>query len=218
VQNFKRPLISYPTIPGTLRLSNVHGLHINLVDEHVLVYECRKQNRNAQKILYETYYSKMLPIALRYLKSEEDAMEVINDAFLKVFSKIAQYKAAGSLESWIKRIVINASIDFVRRNKSYKSNFIRTGTFYQQDEAPEENENELTTFQFSKEEILEMVSGLPPASRIVFNLFAIDNYTHREIAKGLNISEGTSKWHLSNARKILKMKLKSSPFSKNKKS
>src|SRR4029078_4787133 len=113
-------------------------------DEKVLVDDCRKQNRNAQKILYESYLKKMLPVALRYLKSEDDALEVLNDAFLKVFLKIAQYKAEGSLESWIKRIVINASIDFVRRNKSYKSNFIRTDNFIQENESEELNETALT--------------------------------------------------------------------------
>jgi RNA polymerase sigma factor (sigma-70 family) len=208
----------YPTFYHSLRQLNVHGTIASLVDEKVLVEQCRKQNRNAQKILFESHFKKMMPVCLRYLKNEDDALEVLNDAFLKVFAKISQYKSEGSLEGWIRRIVINASIDFVRRNKTYRANFIHTNEFHMYGEPEAEDDDGFlkAAFDFSREEIFEMVTQLPQATRVVFNLFVIDQFTHRQISENLKISEGTSKWHLSNARKILKEKISLAAALKNK--
>jgi len=178
-------------------------------EEKTLVEQCRKQNRHAQRILFNKYFNKMMTICLRYLRNEEDALEALNNAFLKVFTKLNQYKSEGSLESWIKRIVINSSIDFVRSNKSYRKNFIHINEFHLYGN-PEENTSTTELFgkfDFSKEEIFEMVAELPQATRIVFNLYVIEEFSHRQISENLKISEGTSKWHLSNARKILKEKI-----------
>jgi len=199
----------------------VHG-KILTFDEKVLVEQCRKQNRNAQKILYETHFKKMKPVCLRYLKSEEDALEVLNNAFLKIFAKINQYKSEGSLEAWMKRIVINSSIDFVRSNKTYRANFIHTNEFHLYGE-PEAEDNPIDegfdrTRDFSKEEIFEMVAELPSATRVVFNMYVIDDFSHNQICEILKISKGTSKWHLSNARKILKEKINQAVVAKNKNS
>src|SRR5689334_22792265 len=103
-------LLYDPTFLTYLRQLNVHDMLPTLSDEKILVQQCRAGNRNAQKILYERHYPKMLPVTLRYLKNEEEALEILNDAFLKVFTKINQYKSEGSLEGWIRRIVINTSI------------------------------------------------------------------------------------------------------------
>ena len=202
----------HPTFSSPLRQVNVHGTLLNPADERILLEQCRNQNRSAQKVLYERHYHKMMPVCQRYLKSEDDALEVMNDAFLKVFSKIHQYKSEGSLEAWIKRIVINSAIDFVRKNKSYRSNFIRTNEFHLYGSPDESDEEELPdeSYDFSKEEIFVMVGDLPPATRVVFNLFVLEQFTHKQIAGKLSISEGTSKWHLSNARKILKEKINKS--------
>lgn len=183
---------------------------VSLLDEKALAEQCRKQNRHAQKVLFDKYFSKMMTVCLRYLKSEEDALEAVNNAFLKVFAKINQYKSEGSLESWVKRIVINTSIDFVRSNKSYRASFIHTSEFHLYGEPAEENGltgEGVDATDFSKEELFDMVAELPPATRIVFNLYVIDEFSHRQISENLKISEGTSKWHLSNARKILKEKI-----------
>ncbi len=184
---------------------------LNILNEKELVEQCQKQNRNAQKILYDKYHGKMRAICMRYLKSEEDAFEVLNSAFLKVFSKIKEYKAKGSLEGWIKRIVVNASIDFIRSNKEYKNKFILTNEFSLY-ASPEEED--LSSFSFSnidshlsKDQLFELITELPPATRIVFNLYVIDDFSHKQISEQLKISEGTSKWHLSNARKILREKI-----------
>ena len=202
----------YPTISGSARPYGVHEKVLNFTDGQVLLERCRKQDRSAQKILYEMYFQQMMTICLRYLKSEDDAREVLNDAFLKVFSKIEQFKSEGSLAAWIKRIVINSSIDFVRSNKSYRANFIHTNEFNLYG-IPEENDGPDATStlpDLSKKEIFSLVENLPPATRIVFNLYVIDEFTHKQIAKNLKISEGTSKWHLSNARKILREKINQS--------
>ncbi len=193
---------------------------VNISDEKSIIEHCRKKNRHAQKILFDTHFPKMLPVCLRYLKNDHDALEVLNNAFLKVFDKIKQYKAEGNLESWIKRIVINSSIDFVRSNRLYRENFIHTNEFHlygeprEEDISPDDWEEDTT--RFSKEDLLAMVGDLPPATRIVFNLYVIDDFTHKQISENLKISEGTSKWHLSNGRKILREKINQAVAVKNK--
>ena len=182
---------------------------LEIEDEKSLIEQCRKQSRHAQRIVYEHYFGKMKAICIRYVKNEEDALEMLNTAFLKVFDKIKQFKAEGSLEGWMKRIVINTCIDFIRGNKNYKNKFVLTNEFAfygaPAEEQAEEDANDLP--QLSKEEIFEIVNELPPATRVVFNLYVIDEFTHKEIAGQLKISEGTSKWHLSNARKMLREKI-----------
>ncbi len=161
----------------------------------------------------------MIAVCLRYLKNREDASEVLNTAFLKVFEKLKQYKSEGSLEGWIKRIVINSSLDFIRSNKSYRDKFVLTDEFPLYG-SPEEIDHEAIDFSdadmfLSKEEIVELISELPPATRIVFNLYVIDDFSHKQVARHLNISTGTSQWHLSNARKLLKEKINQAIIKKN---
>lgn len=191
---------------------------ISIVDERLLVEQCRKQDSNAQKILFEGHYRKMMLICLRYLRNKEDALETLNTAFLKVFSSIDRYKFEGSLEAWIKRIVINASIDFARKSKAYRVNFVLTdeidryGGAGTSDRSDEEVDPDL---DLTKEELLEMVAELQPATRVVFNMYVVDGFSHRQIAKSLEISEGTSKWHLSTARRLLREKIDRAMDNKN---
>ncbi len=178
----------------------------------LLVEQCRKQNSFAQRFLFDKYYEKMYAVCLRYFRNEEEASDVINRAFLKVFDKIKQYKAEGSLGAWIKRIVINTAIDYIRSNKEYKKRFIAVEEFSLYG-FPKENDADNDVFavmgeHFSKEDLFNFVSDLPPATRAVFNLYAIDEFKHKEIAQQLKISEGTSKWHLANARKLLSERIK----------
>jgi RNA polymerase sigma factor (sigma-70 family) len=136
-----------------------------------------------------------------------------------VFEKLKQYQSKGSLEGWIKKIVINSSLDFIRSNKSYRNKFILTDEFsgYGSDEKAEEAVSISDAEMYlSGEEIFELISALSPATRIVFNLYVMDNFTHKQIAKQLNISNGTSQWHLANARKILKAKINEAVIKKNK--
>jgi RNA polymerase sigma factor (sigma-70 family) len=183
----------------------------NTSDEQRLVKQCLLQNSTAQKILYEKYFPMMMAVCLRYLKNEEDAWEVLNNAFLKVFSKLNQYKSQGTLDAWLRKVVVNTCLDFIKGNKSYRKKFILTDEF-QQVSSIEESENESTDLTdaemfLSSEEIFELITELPPVSRIVFNLYVVDDFSHKKIAEHLNISEGTSKWHLSNARKMMRIKI-----------
>lgn len=179
------------------------------INQKLLIQECIKENPTAQKAVYENYYAKLIFISIRYLKNKEDSKEVVNNAFLKIFKKINKYKFDGSFEGWMKRIVINEAIDFLRKHKEIKKKFIRVKEFSQY-AYPKNNElfvlNEIEK-TIDKEYVMEILTDLPPATRVVFNLYAIDGFLHREISKKLNISESTSKWHLVNARKLLQEKL-----------
>lgn len=180
-------------------------------NEYALIEACCRQEPQAQRQLYSLYYKKMFAICIRYLKEEETAFEVLNQAFLKVFEKIKQFKAETKLEFWIRRIVVNTVIDHIRKNKSYKKHFIQTDEFDFYGKSDEVNDDISEWWEkaasIPAEVLLKEVSQLPPATRVVFNLYAIDGFNHREIAEKIKISEGTSKWHLSNARKILKEKV-----------
>ena len=165
-------------------------------DEHSLVNRLKRGDRISQSECYNLYVGKMYSIAMRYTSSKEDAKEVINTAFLKVFNSIQSFQFKGSFEGWIRTIVKRVSIDHCRK---YVYNNIPTYEVLEFDAKVYNNAvNNLEALDF-----LKLVGKIPPASRIVFNLFAIEGYSHKEISKELNISEGTSKWHLSNARKKL---------------
>jgi RNA polymerase sigma-70 factor (ECF subfamily) len=153
----------------------------------------------------------MLSICFRYFNNEEDALDAMNRSFLKIFDKIRQFKAEGSLDVWLRRITVNTCLDVLKQNKKYHQNFIHTDEFSLYGEPADENElqdeNQSALLALPSDAIYELVLQLPPASRTVFNLYAIDGYSHVQIAEQLKISTGTSKWHLSNARKILSEKL-----------
>jgi len=144
----------------------------------------------------------MLAIIRRYIKDEEEAMDVMNQGFIKIFKKIDQYHFGNSFEGWCKRIVINSALDHLRSNKRYKDIF----SF----------EAIMPTYQvyndglnnMSISELMSIIDTISPVSKVVFNMFAIDGYSHKEIADHLSISVGTSKWHLSSARKQIQAKLK----------
>jgi len=162
-----------------------------------LIKGCVLENRLAQKYLYERFYGQMLGISMRYSGNKEEAIEVLNSAFFKVFRSIDKYKPTGSLGGWISTIVLNTSIDFIRKQKTYKS-IMDFETEKELAYRGEAMDNLLV------EDIYTFIQQLPPASRNVFCLYAVDGLKHREIAKRLGISEGTSKWHYAEARKELR--------------
>lgn len=162
-----------------------------------LIHGCRRNDRVAQKCLYERFYGRMMGIAMRYTANEDEAVDILNAAFLKVFSGLDKYESQGNLAGWIARVVFNAAIDQVRRNTRY-----RKMTVF--DALPVErpvNSQALDGLQM--EDLYRLIQKLPPASRSVFCLYALDGYKHQEIGTLLGISEGTSKWHLSEARREL---------------
>lgn len=166
-----------------------------------LIEGCRKNNRSAQEALYKAYYKAMMSLCLRYTKSEEDAVEVLNNGFLKVFQNIKRYEPAqGSLYTWIRTLVVNSCLSHIKKKTTAKRYLELNGA---EVNVPAEVVSKLKT-----SELLALVRSLPPATAAVFNLYAIEGYSHKEIAGLLSISIGTSKWHLSEARKSLQQKIK----------
>jgi RNA polymerase sigma-70 factor (ECF subfamily) len=162
-----------------------------------IISGCKAGNRRAQEQLYRSYYRAMMSLCLRYTKTETDALEVLNTGFYKVFKNIHRYEAArATLYTWIRTVIINSCLDFIQ----VKQNRPVTGEL---DHAIQVDISPSVIAKMSASEILQLVRQLPPATQAVFNLYAIEGYNHGEIAKVIGISEGTSKWHLSEARKKL---------------
>lgn len=166
-----------------------------------LLNGCRQDDRLAQRYLYERYGGRLLAIPMRYTSNRDEAIEILNTAFFKIFQSIHNYQPTHSLATWMSKIVFYATIDQVRKNISHSKTTIYNNEF------PDNSIENDAINDLAVEELYELVQQLPPATQAVFSLFAVDGYKHTEITEMLNISEGTSKWHLAEARKILKGKL-----------
>ncbi|MEQ8424957.1 MAG: RNA polymerase sigma factor [Cyclobacteriaceae bacterium] len=165
-------------------------------DLYKLLDSCRKGNRNSQDRLYKEYYAYAMGVCLRYSRTREEAVEIVNDGFIKIFTKLDRYSKGLSFKGWLRRVMINSAIDYFRRNeKHYHSLDISHGQY-------EATSNTILD-QLAEEDIIAAIQRLPPSYRMVFNLFAIEGYKHEEIANQLNISVGTSKSNLSIARNKL---------------
>ncbi len=178
--------------------------------EDELIKGCLRRDRNAQKLLYDTYSSKMYGLCYRYVKDVMEAEDILVTAFMKVFDKIAQFKSEGSFEGWIRRIVVNEALTYLRRHRSM---YLET-ELEQADREPDYNS---LSDHLEAEDLLKMIQELPTGYRIVFNLYAIDGYSHKEIAEQLGISENTSKSRLSRARVYLQKVLQDKDWVENKK-
>lgn len=176
-------------------------LRINQHPEKTLVEKLRKGDRRAQAEVFEKYSRQMLGISRRYVQRLEDAEEVLCNAFVKAFGQIHQYDEDGALGAWLRRIVINESLNYIR----YKKNLF----VEMEEEHIEMSIASPTTEKFEAEELLTLINELPLGYRTVFNLFAIEGYSHKEIAGMLQISEGTSKSQLRKARLQLQQQLES---------
>lgn len=169
-------------------------------DELKLARACAAGRASAQEELFQRYYRKMFGVCLRYVKDRDEAEDVLQEGFIKVFSKIGDFKGEGSLEGWVRRIMVHCAIEQYRRN----SRFIKVD----EEMAPESTDSSADLVaQMSADEILHLVQDLPPGYRTVFNLYAIEGFGHPEIAGMLGISTGTSKSQLSRAREILVEKI-----------
>lgn len=164
--------------------------------EQELVEGCALNERRAQEALYRRFFPEMLRMCRRYTRDEDTAIEIANNGFLRVFKKIHTFAFKGSLEGWVRRLVYHSMADYFRDNARYLHFLV----LEDRDEAIPERGHEV----FYEEDILRAVRTLPPVSQEVFRLFAIEGYSHAEIAENLSISEGTSKWHLSTARQKLR--------------
>lgn len=174
----------------------------NNKDLEALIKGLKGKKRKTQEIVYQRYFGLMISISNRYCENWDDAKEVVNSSFLKIFTKIDNYTGKGSFEGWMKKTVVNTALDFI---KSKKFNDIGFDDINQLEEDVFVENN--ADWQINSEDILKLVKSLPTATRTVFNMYIIEGYKHKEISEMLNISEGTSHWHLQNARKLLKEKL-----------
>lgn len=169
------------------------------LSEAELVAGCVQNDRRCQEELYRRFFPAMLRMCRRYTRDEEIALEILNNGFLRVFKKIHTFAFKGSLEGWIRRLIYHSMADYFRENARYHHFLI----FEEHDEAVPESGLD----RVYEEDLLKAVGILPPTSQEVFRLFAIEGYSHAEISESLNISEGTSKWHLSTARQKLRQYL-----------
>jgi len=165
--------------------------------EQELVDGCAANDRRAQEALYRRFFPEMLRMVRRYTRDEDTAFEVVNNGMLRVFKKIHTFAFKGSLEGWMRRLVYHCMADYYRENACYLHFLV----LEDHDQSVAERGHE----SFYEEDILKAVRTLPPTSQEVFRLYAIEGYSHAEIAENLHISEGTSKWHLSTARQKLRM-------------
>jgi len=168
--------------------------------EKELIEGCIREDKSCQKALFLQYAGKMLTVCRRYARHHLEAEDLLQDAFIKVFDKIDQYKFTGSFEGWIRRIVINTALKNVQKSSFQRE---RIGM-----EDYEEGSLEPSVFaRLHEEEILAIIATLPEGYKVVFNLYVIEGYSHREIAKMLNIEESTSRSQLVKARKMLQTKI-----------
>jgi len=176
------------------------GLKIYHAADHELIEGCKKHDRHAQRFLYDHFAPKMHALCCRYIKDKMEAEDVLVTSFTKIFDRIGQFKSEGSFEGWIRRIVVNESLTYLRRNKSM---YLETDI----EAADREPDYERLDSQLEADDLLKLIAELPAGYRIVFNLYAIDGYSHKEIADQLGISENTSKSQLSRARVALQKAL-----------
>ena len=172
------------------------------LSEQDLIKGCIRNDRRMQEVFYKQYCSSMLIICRSYAKNEQDAIEVLQDGFLKIFQQIDRYDSTkASIYTWMRTIMIRTAIDFLR-----KRNKRQVAIEWKEEHDPTIDAEALE--RMSAQQILSLLQLLPATTRAVFNLYITEGYNHREIGEILNISEGTSKWHLSEARKYLINSLK----------
>ena len=165
-----------------------------------LIKGCLKNDRDAQKKLYQEYYSYGMSICIRYVGDREEAVEVLNDSYMKVFKNIAKYDSKYPFKAWFRRILINESINTIKR---------KSGKFNEEslEGMVEPGMDNSIISDIGHTDVLEMIQQLPPQYKAVFNLHTIEGYTHEEIGKMLSISNGTSKSNLFKAKEKLKVLL-----------
>lgn len=172
-----------------------------MTNERQLVEACIRNERTAQRQLYELFAGKFYAIAVRYMKDEDDAADVMQDAFVKVFKYINTFRFDCPFEAWARRILINTALKALQKNK-------RRGYQIDAEEMTNQlSEKAMDISNLALEELMELIHELPDGCQTVFNLYAIEGYKHHEIADLLGISEGTSKSQYSRAKQILQQKL-----------
>ena len=169
------------------------------------VQDCRKGSVRAQHKLFKYFYGSVMAMCMRYAGSTDEAADMLNEGFLKVFSNLHKYENSGSFEAWLKRVVCNAALDYRRKYDKIVELVDIDGL--QDSHFSDFAINEAIS-KISSDEIVLLIQQLPPVTRVVFNMFVFDGFSHREIAQQLNMSENTSAWHVNQARSRLKEAIK----------
>jgi len=176
------------------------------MSEAMLIEGCLRQDKRCQERLYKAYYADMLRVCLRYSKSQQEALDILNRGFLKVFTHIASYKQSGALGAWMRRIMVNTAIDFYREKTTVEKVVPlcveSEGELGQAFIQPE------IYARFSSQDILLLLQSLPTNYRLVFTLHAVEGYSYREIAGVMEIKENTCRWYVMEARKLLQERMK----------
>jgi RNA polymerase sigma-70 factor (ECF subfamily) len=180
----------------------------NSQDIEKLIKDCLNGDKNSQNLLYKTLYGKMMSVCLRYSENSTQAKDIFQEGMFKVFQNLKKYEYKGSFEGWVRRIFVNHAIDNIRRNKEYIQDF-KDSTLYENiEEDTIDNIDDEEIPDISADIILEYIQKLSPAYRTVFNLYIIENYTHKQISEELKISIGTSKSNLAKSKVQLRNMLK----------
>jgi RNA polymerase sigma-70 factor (ECF subfamily) len=170
------------------------------IEDTDLIRECISGERRAQKQLYDKYSAKMYAVCLRYMGNSDDASDILQDGFIKVYKNLEKFRGEGSFEGWLRRIFANTAIEQLRKKK------LNFSTSDKEDQIEFKAPGAID--KLSEKDLLKIVSELSPGYRTVFNMYVVEGYGHKEIAEIMNISEGTSKSQLARARMILQEKVK----------
>lgn len=173
-------------------------------DVKLIVDGCIRGDREYQQLLYKQTYGRMLGLCLRYAEDKDEAKDFLHEGYLKVFEKIKHFKHTGSIEGWIRRIIVNNTIDCIRKKNKMSFNSDSDISLANLTDDSDNDLDKLQMVNISAERIIGLIQELSPAYKTVFNLFVIEDYSHKEIAEMLNISIGTSKSNLSKAKEKLK--------------
>lgn len=180
--------------PTYLKLNT--GSNQNLSEDDI-INGCLNKDRKMQEILYHRFSSKMYTVCLRYCKDAEDAQDLLQDGFVKIFRNLDKYRGEGSFEGWIRRIFVNTSIEHFRKS-------LKNFSFTEVQEVSIEDSSWNALDNLAEKDIIKMIQDLSPGYRQVFNMYVIEGYSHKDISDILSISEGTSKSQLARAKAILK--------------
>lgn len=176
-----------------------------MLRDEAIIEGCIAGKRRAQSDLYHKYAPVMLAVCLRYTQSRDEAEDILQEAFLKIFQHIGTYRNEGSFEGWMKRIMINHALNYFRKQR--RTPFLEDIATVSESEFADPEEPPAIHAPVSADTLVRLIQTLPPGYRIVFNLYVFEEYSHREISRELSISENTSKTQLLKARRMLRRKI-----------
>ena len=174
-----------------------------MIREEELIQGCKQNDRSAQKMLFEKYANKMMAVCMRYCKNQEDAKDLLQDGFYKIFTSIKTFKGNSRIDTWMTRIFINLALNRQRQGRNKYSHYEFDTKFEKADHV-----EEIPSEHIEAKEVLKALNEMPDIYKVVLNMYAIDGLSHKEIAKQLGISVGSSKSRLSRGRTLLSAKLK----------